>query len=114
MSNEHPVADIQLMTELYDIVGIAIKRRMSAGLIGGKIRFAGANMIEQDDPEILLESGSYEPPHILVATKSVREYHGALPGARYVRVMALRKYHRAFILPSVRWGQRCPKPSGGA
>ena len=51
----------------------------------GAIFPAGLNqiagqMIKQDDPEVFFESRVHEPPHILMASKPMREYDRALPG----------------------------------
>ena len=45
------------------------------GIVCRQVRAAGPDVIEQDDPEIVLERGRNKPPHILIAPKAVREHH---------------------------------------
>jgi hypothetical protein len=47
-------------------------------------------MIEQHDPEFVLEGGRDEAPHVLIAAEAMREDHGALAVAANLHVIALK------------------------
>jgi hypothetical protein len=78
MSDEHSACDPKLTAKVYDIFSVAVERCVFFRLVSAKIRLPGPDVIKQDDPEVFFESGVHEPPHILIASKPMREYHRAL------------------------------------
>jgi hypothetical protein len=44
-------------------------------------------MVEQHNPEVLLELRRYEPPHVLIAAETMGEDHGPVAGTMKVHVV---------------------------
>src|SRR3982075_135599 len=87
MADEDRVFQVQFAPDLDDVVGIAEKRRIFAGVVGRKVGPASAYMVEEHDLEVPFELRRHEPPHVLVAAEAVGENHGSVPGAANVHIV---------------------------
>ena len=81
------VAQLQLAADLDHIVRVSCQRAVFLRIVGREIGSAGADVIEQDRAEVLLERRRHEPPHVLIAAEPVREHHGALAGPPRLHVV---------------------------
>jgi hypothetical protein len=75
VTDEHHVAQVQLLDDGQDVAGVALERGVAVGVVGGWIRAAGTDVVEQHHPVAVLEVGGDEAPHVLVAPESVGEDH---------------------------------------
>ena len=55
------------------VLRVAIERRVPLGVVGAEVRASRAHVVEQHDPEPILEAGDDDAPHLLVAPEPVRE-----------------------------------------
>ena len=69
MSDEDRVLQRKLETDLDDIVGISLEGRISLLIVSLQVRAAGADMIEENGAETILERRCNVPPHVLVAAE---------------------------------------------
>ena len=44
-------------------------------VVGALVRAAGADVVEQHDPVVVLERGRDQAPHLLIAAEAMREEH---------------------------------------
>ena len=93
MPDKDTIPDAELFSQVDDVLGIAIQIGVFFRLIGGQIRAARADLIEQNGLEPRLERGGHQPPHVLVAAEAVGEHHGAGVRTAGDDIMALRDRH---------------------
>ena len=99
--DEDRAGEPQLAADLEHVGGIPLERSVLAPVVGGGVRLAGAHVVEEDHPVFILEGGSDEPPHVLVAAEAMREDHGLAPfGARELDVVSSQDVHKAH--PNIR------------
>ena len=80
MPHEDHVVEVELVDDRQDVLGVAVERGVSFLVVGGRVRTAGADVVEEDHAEVPLEGGRDETPHVLVAAEPVREQHGLAVG----------------------------------
>ena len=76
------------------VVGMALQRAVFVAVVGGQVRCAAARQVVGDRAEALAVTGREQPPHALVATKSMGEDHRARTVAGDGNVVALMDGHR--------------------
>ena len=65
----------ELAHDLQHVVGVSLKRAVLRAVVGGQIRVAAADQIEEDDAVPRRVRRREEPPHVLIAAEAVREEH---------------------------------------
>ncbi len=117
VADEDHIGQVELAADLQHVLGVAPQRPVPVRVVGRQVRAAGAHVIEEHHLESVLEPGSDEPPHVLVAPEAVGEDH-RLPArcARDLDVVASLNVHRRRISPRLgtapRWALRSPSPLG--
>jgi hypothetical protein len=89
MPDKNSSGDVRRAGDLDHVVGIALERCVAHGIVSRRIGAACAGMVEQQSLEPVLERGSDEPPHILVAAEAVSEHHRPPRYAADPRIVAL-------------------------
>src|SRR6476659_3413993 len=81
MADEDHVMEIEGGDDFQHIASIAVEFAIAFRAVGAEVGLSPANVIEKDDAIMLLEGRRHEPPHVLVAAKSVGEEHrlGGMP-----------------------------------
>src|ERR1700712_11928 len=95
MAYKRCIAEAELAPNLHDIVGVSGQVSVFGRVIGGKVRPAGTDMIEQNRPEAVFEYRCHVAPHILIAAKAVCEHHRAPARSRDMDIIACASCHRA-------------------
>jgi hypothetical protein len=95
VTDEDHVLELQLATDLQDILRVAIERAVLFAIVGSHIGPASADVIEQHDAEAVLEGRRHEAPHVLIAAETVREQHALVATAGDADVIALGDGHRS-------------------
>ena len=93
MADEDRVLQAEFVADLDHIVRVAGERGVLRGIVSLQIGAARADMIEKDDPELVLERGRYVPPHVLIAAKTVRENHRGWAVAGHMDIVANDRRH---------------------
>ena len=75
MAHEHRAFEIELARDFDDVYGIAVECCVFAGIVRRQVRTACADVIEEDRPEVALEDGRDEAPHVLIAAEAVSKDH---------------------------------------
>ena len=88
---------------------VAVERRVALGIVRGEIGLARADVVEQDDPVVVLERGRDEAPHVLVAAEAVREEHGLGAAAEDLHVVAVQNRCIDRIQPQAHWRRRASR-----
>src|SRR5690242_20599268 len=87
MADEYGVRQTELAADFHNIVRIAGEAGILGTVVGAKVGVAGADVVEQDSSEVILEGRFYEPPHVLIAPKSVSEHHRSFAAAANVHAV---------------------------
>ena len=75
VADEDHLLQIELAADFEHVGRVALERAVPGPVVGGQVRLASANVVEEDDPVLVLEGGRDEPPHVLVAAEAVGENH---------------------------------------
>ena len=66
-------SSVELVADGEHVLRVAIERRVPLGVVGAEVRASRTHVIEQHDPEPILEARDDMTPHLLVAPEPVRE-----------------------------------------
>src|ERR1043165_5712398 len=88
MTDEDDVVQVEAGDNVEDILSVSLERRISLRIVGAEIGAAGSDIIEKDDSIVVLEGGNDEPPHVLIASKAMREHHRLHTAAEDLHVVA--------------------------
>ncbi len=94
MADEHDIAQVELAADVEHVGGVAVQRAVAMPVVGREVGLAGADIVEQDDAEAVLERRPDVAPHDLVAAEAVREDHRpAIGGTVQLDVVASEDTH---------------------
>ena len=82
------VAQVERVADVEHVLRVAVERRVALGVVRREVGLARADVVEQDDPVVVLERGRDEAPHVLVAAEAVGEQHRLRAARRNADVVA--------------------------
>src|SRR5215210_4567619 len=70
---------LELAADLQNVVSVTLQRVVFGEVVGREIGPPRANVVEQHDLVLTLESRRDQAPHVLIAAEAVREHHRLAP-----------------------------------